>query len=197
METPAAGMEALSGHLAENLRAQRAVRGWSQARLASAASLPRSTVANLESGLANPTLSVLVSLSGALGLTLEELLSRPRLRVEHFPAGSLPTKARGGERAVEVHKLMPHPIPGMEIDRMVLAAGARMTGVPHRAGTYEYLYCVRGCITLFVEGTRLVLERGDLAAFSGDQKHGYHNRGDRVAEGFSVVTLRGPATFPH
>lgn len=183
-------------HLAENLRAHRKQRGWSQAKVAEAAGLPRSTIANLEQGEANPTLQVLARVSEALGLSLEELLARPRLRIEHFRADQLTTVERGRAGRVRVRKLLPHPIPGMEIDRMELAPGARLTGVPHRAGTYEYLYCVSGEITLFVAGERVELSSGELAAFAADQKHGYHNRGVEAAEGFSVVTLRPALSRP-
>jgi transcriptional regulator with XRE-family HTH domain len=92
--------------------------------------VPRATWANLESGVANPTLAVLYRVAQALQVPLEELIATPRAAVEHFPAGSLPEKERG--QGVRVRKLLPDPVPGMEIDRMELAPGGRMTGIPHR-----------------------------------------------------------------
>jgi mannose-6-phosphate isomerase-like protein (cupin superfamily) len=77
----------------------------------------------------------------------------------------------------------------MEIDRLELQPGARMTGVPHRPGTREYLACERGQITLWAAGEQFDLSPGDVAAFHGDQAHSYHNQGNVVAIGFSVVTL--------
>jgi quercetin dioxygenase-like cupin family protein len=78
----------------------------------------------------------------------------------------------------------------MEIDRIVLSAGARMPGVPHRPGTSEYLACEEGRLTLWTAGERIALEAGDVAAFAGDQPHSYHNDSDAPAVGFSVVALR-------
>ncbi len=96
------------------------------------------------------------------------------------------SRARG---LVSVAKLLPDPVPGMEIDRMELSPGARLQGVPHRPGTREYLCCEKGQITLWAAGERFDLKPGDVAAFQGDQKHSYGNEGRRTAVGFSVVAL--------
>ena len=165
-------LESLPVHLAENLRRVREQRDLTQGGLARLCEVPRSTIANIETGGGNPTLQVLARLSLALQLPLEELLSPP--------------KARGAAR---VAKLLPHAIPGMEIDRMELAAGGRMVGVPHRPGTHEYLYCEKGKLALVVAGERFELEAGDVAAFAGDQRHSYENPGRGPAVAFSVVTL--------
>lgn len=179
----------LTRNLSANLKELRGSRGLTQGGLAKLCGLPRSTVANLETGAANPTLAVMARLAGALQLTLEELLSAPRVGCQLFPQGTLPVRKRGREGAVVVHKLLPHPIPGMEIDRLELAPAARMVGVPHRPGTHEYLCCERGRLRLQVAGERFDLSPGDVAAFPGDQAHSYHNPGRQPAVGFSVVTL--------
>jgi len=182
--------EALASNLGANLKHVRQKRGLTQGEIAKLSGLPRSTIANLETGACNPTLSVLARLGSALQLSLEELLSAPRARCQLFPKGALPLVSRGrGGKKVLVAKLLPHAIPGMEIDRIELEPGARMTGVPHRPGTQEYLACERGRIVLWTTGQRFDLAQGDVAAFDGDQPHSYHNEGDTIAVGFSVVTL--------
>jgi len=179
----------VSTHLAANLRYLRERRGLTQARLATLCDVPRSTIAHLETGSANPTLSVLTAVADALQLTIEELLSPPRARIEHHPAHSLPVRERGRGGSARVHVLLPDPLPGTEIDRVVYAPGARMTGIPHRPGTREYLYCERGAITLRVLGDRVDLADGDVATFPGDQPHSYQNAFDGETVAFSVVTL--------
>lgn len=181
-------LETLADNLGANLRRARQQRGLTQQQLAKLSGVPRSTLANLEAGGANPTLAVLANLSGALGLSLEELLGAPRVRCQLYPRGALPIRKRS-RGAVEVHKLLPHAIPAMEIDRVELQPAARMVGVPHQPGTQEYLTCERGTLVLTVEGERFELHPGDVAAFPGDQAHGYHNPGGAVAVGFSVVVL--------
>lgn len=181
-------LTALAENLSANLRFVRNKRNLTQGQLAKLCGVPRSTVANLETGISNPTLSVLARLARALHLSLEELLSAPRARCQLFPAGTLPVKDRAKGKA-KVQKLLPHPIPGMEIDRMTVKPGSRIVGVPHRPGTQEYLYCEEGTITLMVSGERFDLRQGDVAAFFGDQAHSYQNHGRGTAIGFSVVTL--------
>ena len=174
-------------HLANNLKRVREVRGLTQAQLATLAAVPRSTLANLETGGGNPTLSVLMQLSAALQLSLQELLSPPRGLIEKVAARELATVKRG--KGVRIDKLLPHPVPGMEIDRLVLGALAKMRGAPHRPGTHEYLYCAHGALTIWVAGERVDLDTGDVASFPGDQRHSYQNRGRSQAIGFSVVVL--------
>jgi transcriptional regulator with XRE-family HTH domain len=180
---------ALSGNLAQNLRHVRGQRGLTQQQIAKLAGIPRSTVAQLETGGGNPTLAVLSRLALALRLSIEELLSTPRARCRLFKKGELPVESRGRAGSAAVQKLLPDPIPGMEIDRIELGPRGRMTGIPHRPGTREYLACERGRITLWTAGERFELAAGDVAAFEGDQRHSYANDGDVPAVGFSVVTL--------
>ncbi len=186
---PADLSRTLSSNLAANLRFQRERRRLTQSGMASLCGLPRSTIAQLESGSGNPTLAVLSSLAGALRITIEEILSSPHARCQLFPRGSLPVAERGRDGSAKVQKLLPDPIPGMEIDRVEIQPGGRMTGVPHRPGTREYLACERGRLTLRTAGESYRLEPGDVLAFDGDQPHSYHTEGSAAAVGYSIVTL--------
>ncbi len=182
-------LESLTANLADNIRYIRERRNLTQSQLSKLCGVPRSTVGNIETGESNPTLSVLSRLAASLQLSLEELLTAPRVRCQLFPKGTLPTLKRGRGGKCLVQKLFPHPIPGMEIDRLVLPGGERITGVPHRPGTHECLYCERGALSLWVSGEKFELGEGDVATFPGDQAHSYHNAGRRTAVGFCVVTL--------
>ncbi len=59
--------EQVAAHLSRNLISLRHVRGLTQEALAKTAEVPRSTIANLESGTGNPSLTVLLKVAGALG----------------------------------------------------------------------------------------------------------------------------------
>ena len=85
-EADAAGV-----HLARNLAQLRHSRALTQEALARAAGLPRSTIANLESGEGNPSLAVLVKVSAALGAPVDELLSAPRVRPSSARATGSPS----------------------------------------------------------------------------------------------------------
>src|SRR5579862_1106420 len=117
--------EDLGGRIARNVRQLREARGLTQQQLAKLAGVPRATWTNLESGEANPTVAVLHRAASALQVTLEELLSTPRAACELFPLGTLPVRTQG---QATVRKLLPHAIPGMEMDRIELPPGGRMPG---------------------------------------------------------------------
>lgn len=176
----------VAGRLAQNIAQLREGRGLTQQQMARLAGVPRATWAHLESGQANPTLAVLNRAAAALQVSIEELIRAPRPAVKHFAASAVPVKMRG---PVAVRKLLPDPIPGMEIDRIELPAGARMVGIPHVPGTTEYLTCERGEIVLVAAGESWRLAPGELVVFRGDQKHSYANPGERPAVGYSVVVL--------
>jgi XRE family transcriptional regulator, regulator of sulfur utilization len=176
----------LGERIAKNLKQLREARGLTQEQVSRVAGVPRATWTNLESGSANPTLSVLHRAAGALQVTIEELLSSPRAACEFFPLGSLPQRTQGNAR---VRKLLPHAIPGMEMDRIELPPGGRMAGVPHTPGTREYLTCEEGEIVLVAAGEQWHLHAGDVISFRGDQRHSYANPGKGAAIGYSVVVL--------
>jgi transcriptional regulator with XRE-family HTH domain len=183
------GVASLASHLADNLRAVRQKRGLTQQQLARLCEIPRSTVANIETGAGNPTLAVLAQLARPLQLSIEELLSPPRGQCRIFEKSSLPSIVRGRDAKATLTKLLPHATPGFEIDRFELMPKARFAGAPHRPGTQEYLFCERGRIELWVSGDRFEVSTGDVAAFPADQAHSYHNQGTRTAVGFSVVAI--------
>lgn len=176
----------LAARLAANVRALRAGRGLTQQQLAKLSGLPRATWANLESGAANPTLAVLHKVAVALQVSLEELIAAPRTGTKLHLRETLATRQRGD---ATVRKLLPERIAGAEIDRIELPPNGRMVGVPHTAGTREFLACERGSITLTASGEAFTLREGDVIAFRGDQRHAYLNPGATLAVGWSVVML--------
>ena len=179
---------AISSRLGRNVRTLRDARGFTQQQMSKLAGLPRATWAHVESGSGNPTLAVLHAVAGALQVPIEELIAAPRAEARHYERGSLPQRRQG---SATVRKLLPDPVPGMEIERIELPADGRMVGVPHMPGTREYLTCETGRLVVVVAGERYALGVGDVVVFRGDQRHSYLNAGEGVAVGYSVVLL-GP-----
>ena len=178
--------EKLAARLGQNLRHLREARGLTQEQMARLAGLPRATWGHLESGSANPTLTVLHRAAAALQVPLEELMAPARALGRFYPKSALALR-RQGDGAVR--KLLPDPIPGVLFDRMEIPAGGRIPGVPHMPGTREYLTCESGQIVLSVAGESFTLGAGEVVVFRGDQRHSYHNPGTRTAVGYSVVLL--------
>ena len=159
-------------NLAANIRRLRETRGQSQQSLADMSGIPRATWASLETGSANPTLAVLTKAANAFNVSIEELIGPPRNEFEFIPAGRVRERRRQG---ATVRPLVPEAITGLEISRTELEPGGRMTGIPHKAGTREYLSCEQGQVELVAGGKHHLLNEGDMLVFRGDQRHSYVN----------------------
>lgn len=173
-------------NLGNNVRQLREARGLTQQQMSKMAGVPRPTWANLESGGANPTLAVVVKVANALQTSVEELIGPPRTSARFYTASSLPVRKRGD---VMVRKLLPESIAGFVLERLELAPGAHMTGIPHTPGTREYLTCESGEVELTESGQTWRLAAGDVVVFRGDQRHSYRNPTRRPSVAYSVVAL--------
>lgn len=165
-------MPDIRSNLASNLRRLREARDLSQQRMANMSGIPRPTWASLESGAANPTITVLARAAQALQVTIEELISAPRTAARFLPADKVKTRRRSG---ATLRPLLPENLPGLDISRLELPPGGQMVGVPHTAGTREYLTCECGRIELVAAGEHWALGPGDMLVFRGDQRHSYRN----------------------
>src|SRR5262245_25419474 len=127
-------LKEIARNLALSMATLRRKRNLTQSALAGLAQVPRSTVTHLESGAGNPSLTNLARIAGALQVSIEELLARPRASCKLVKAGEM-TGVRRSQGAAMVYKLLPDAIPGMEMDRMEIEPGGRMGGIPHVGGT--------------------------------------------------------------
>ena len=188
---PAGAMTA--NHLARNLVSLRHTRGLTQDSLARQAAVPRSTIANLESGEGNPSLSVLVKVATALAVAIDELLASPRGMVRRWKADAIGLKTKG--RGLTIRPLVPEPVPDSMMEVMDFAPGAVMGGTPHLPGTREFFTCLDGRVLILVARDRYELETGDVLAFPGNLPHSYQNaHGVETARGVSVVILAKAGT---
>jgi transcriptional regulator with XRE-family HTH domain len=159
-------------NLANNILRLREARGLSQQRMSQLSGIPRPTWASLESGAANPTLGVLSKAAIALQVSIEELVGPPRTDAKLIRAAEVRQQKR---QQTKLRPLLAESVPGLEISRMEIEPGGGMQGVPHTAGTREYLTCERGQVELSASGEKWLLKTGDMLVFRADQRHYYHN----------------------
>jgi transcriptional regulator with XRE-family HTH domain len=176
-------------NLAKNLIELRKIRNLSQARLAEASGVPRSTLANLESGSANPSLSLLITLAQCLKINLDELLAKPRYETQVIKADHLKREVLNKQKIQSIHLLI-DPIPGLNVDRMDFPPQSTYRGTAHLKGTKEYFYLLLGKMTLIISGKKYSLSKGDLVIFDGDQNHSYCNLSERPASGLAIVCIK-------
>jgi transcriptional regulator with XRE-family HTH domain len=175
----------VANHLSRNLVALRQVRTLTQEGLAKSAGVPRSTIANLESGTGNPSLTVLIKVANALGVPVDELLAAPHARIRKWPSTEIARRTSGN--GVTMRSLIPERIADELLNIMDFEPGASMRGSPHLPGTREYFTCLVGEVVIFVAGDKFELAAGDVLAFPGNVAHSYKNVGTRAAQGISAV----------
>jgi transcriptional regulator with XRE-family HTH domain len=168
-----AGADRLAALVAQNVRRHRLRRRMSLSELAGAAGVGKSTLSQIESGRANPSMETLCSIATALGAPFGELVSphTPHVRVVRAGEGVrvdsegapfivrlLATTGRRG--AGEVYAIESQPGPARRAD-------------PHPAGVLEHLLVTAGRMEAGPLDAPVVLAAGDLASFPGDVPHAY------------------------
>lgn len=181
-------MEMYKKRLAENLLELRKSRAMSQIDLAEVSGIPRTTLSNFESGSGNPSLANLALLAQSLRVSIEELLSSPKADIQVYSSSDLETETRSSG-SVEITRLLPEKIRGLEFEKIHLEAQAHMKGSPHLKGTKEYFYCLKGKILLYIAGEKFEIKAGQLISFSGDQAHAYVNSNKTPSSGISLINL--------
>jgi transcriptional regulator with XRE-family HTH domain len=177
-------LEHTSANLAENIRRIRERRGLTQQELSDLSGVPRPTIANLESGAANPTLSVLLRVADSLSATVEDLVRATAPRSTVHRAKSLPEKRRSG---AAVRRLNPDAVRAAEFERIEIGPGAKLGVRAEAHGTKEIFACETGELLLSTGGDALPLGAGDVAVVEADQPRNYVNRGRRAAVAYRLV----------
>jgi transcriptional regulator with XRE-family HTH domain len=146
--------EELAGGIAERVRLERTIKGWSLADLSARAGVSKAMLSAIERGEASPTAALLVRIAAAFGLTLSALIARAELRggrlLRHDDQPSWTDPETGYLR----HHLSPASDMPLELIRVELPAGA---SVRLPAAAYAF---IRQQIWL-IEG-RLDFSEGDV-----------------------------------
>ncbi len=173
-----------SSNLAANVKRLRERRGLTQQELAELSSVPRPTIANLESGTANPTLLVLLKVADSLGATIEELVAASGAAIAVHRACSLPERKRGG---AAIRRLIPDGFRPAEFERLEIAPGGKLSVRVEPVGAREVLACEMGEIDVVTTGETVRLAPGDVMAIGADQPRDYSNRSKRAAVAYRLV----------
>ena len=184
-------LDEMAKNLAKNITTLRKKRGLTQQGLAQHSGATRASIALLESGQSNPTLEVLLKISTALQVSIDELTASAFAECTHIQSKDIPLD-RKSKRGVTLRKLLPEKIHATEMDELILEAGARMKGSPHLEGTREYFNCLDGEVIIGVLGQSFHIKKGDVLVFPGDKPHSYNNRSAKKARGISVVLFHRP-----
>jgi len=173
METSA---ERLAQTIGTRVKNERKKHEWTLDQLAEHAGVSRRMLINVEQGTANPSVSILLKLSDALGLGLPALVEPPEARhsnVTRAGEGAVLWNGENGGRGILVAGTQAPEV--VELWDWNLAPGERHESEAHVAGTRELLHLLKGSITVDVDGEAHELKAGDAMSFDGDTAHSYSN----------------------
>ena len=169
-----AGVDSFVRAVAANVRTLRMQAGLTLADLASAAGLGKSTLAQLESGKANPSVETLWAIAAALQVPFARIVEevRPALRVVR--AADVPAM-HSAETPGWAGRLLTasHARASFDLYSLDLEAGGIRHADPHHAGVIEHLVVVTGRMRAGPQDGPVLLSSGDLLTFAADVPHMY------------------------
>lgn len=168
--------------LALNLKDLREARGLTQQELSDRSGVPRPTLAHLESGQGNPTLSVLIKVAASLGIGIEALVSASRPKVRVVSRAELPSEERAG---VELRTLGSELQVGFE--RWEIERGARLERGAGRHGERRVVVCEAGELSITVGASQHRLKAGDMAVIDATARPAFESRGRGISIVYSVA----------
>jgi transcriptional regulator with XRE-family HTH domain len=160
--------------VAANVRALRMQAGMTLAELATAAGLGKSTLAQLESGKANPSVETLWAIAAALQVPFARIIeeTRPSLRVVRAadvpPMHSAETPGWTGRLLTASHGRGTFDLYALDLEE-----GAIRHADAHHPGVLEHLVVVVGRLRAGPQTEPVLLEEGDMLTFGADVPHVY------------------------
>jgi transcriptional regulator with XRE-family HTH domain len=177
------GVAAALEHVGVRLQQVRKQRRMTLTAVAESTGISKSTLSRLENGQRRPTLELLLALSQAYRVPLDDLVGAPdvgdpRIRLK-------PGRVKG--RTVIPLTRQPD---GMQAWKIVIPA-SEVTPEPRAHDGYEWLYVLSGRMRLVLGDQDWVLGAGEVAEFDTQVPHWFGSTGQEPAEILSIFGRPG------
>ena len=186
MQSVASMSDGVLAGVGPRLRSLRRQRGITLAELTERTGVSQSTLSRLESGLRRPTLELLLPLSEAYGVPLDDLVGAPHTG---DPRIHLKPIRRHGLTLVPLTRRAG----GIQAHKMVLPRRRRRPRPPtlqtHEG--HEWLYVLDGRLRLLLGSNEFLLAPGEAAEFDTTQPHALESAGDEPAELLILFGVQG------
>ncbi len=171
-------MDYLSHNVSVNFKRFRHSKGMSLDQVAEQTGVSKSMLAQIEKGIANPSLGVLDKITSGLRISIHQLIETPR---EEFclvtPENMVPTKELAGQ--YKVWTCFPYEDSKfVEIYRIDIEPGGVYVSGSHGESTREYLAVTDGVLTIETHGHMQNIHKEEVFRFETDDTHIYRNDGD-------------------
>jgi transcriptional regulator with XRE-family HTH domain len=182
-DTSAADIAAVLDQVGARLKRLRTQRRMTLTGVAKATGISKSTMSRLETGQRRPTLELLLALSHAYRVPLDDLVAAPE---EGDPRIQLKP---GHVKGRTVIPLTRQP-DGMQAWKIVIPT-SKVTPEPRAHDGYEWIYVLSGHMRFVLGDQDWVLGPGEVASFDTKVPHWFGSTGDETAEILSIFGRPG------
>jgi len=183
VDATSVALDAALEQVGSRLRQLRTRRGITLTALAETTGISKSTLSRLESGQRRPTLELLLALSMAYRVPLDDLVGAPEV-------GDPRIRLRPGRvKGRTVIPLTRQP-DGMQAWKIVIPTG-QVTSEPRSHDGHEWIYVLSGHVRLVLGEKDWVLTPGEVAEFHTDVPHWFGSTGLEPAEILSIFSRPG------
>ncbi|QBG34503.1 helix-turn-helix domain-containing protein [Litorilituus sediminis] len=179
----------MSNPISDGIKSLRNQHKLTQTKLAELAGIPRATLANMESAQSNPSISLVVKVAQALGVSVDDLISKhPAAHVTEVERADMPVLHLDDGKFSST-KASPISTQNLQINDISMMPSCYCKGVPHPEGSHELFLCLDGIATVEVQGVKYQVEAGNLIYFHGHLPHCYGNEGVKPVHAVAVVYM--------
>ena len=182
-DTSAADIAAALDQVGARIKRLRTQRRMTLTGVAKATGISKSTMSRLETGQRRPTLELLLALSHAYRVPLDDLVAAPE---EGDPRIRLKP---GHVKGRTVIPLTRQP-DGMQAWKIVIPT-SKVTPEPRAHDGYEWIYVLSGHMRFVLGDQDWVLRPGEVASFDTKVPHWFGSTGDEPAEILSIFGRPG------
>jgi transcriptional regulator with XRE-family HTH domain len=182
-DTSAAAIAAALDQVGPRLTRLRTQRRMTLTGVAATTGISKSTLSRLETGGRRPTLELLLALSHAYRVPLDDLVAAPE---EGDPRLQLKPRRVKGRTVIPLTR-QPD---AMQAWKIIIPTG-KATPEPRAHDGHEWIYVLSGHMRFVLGDQDLVLGPGEVAAFDTTVPHWFGSTGDQPAEILSIFGRPG------
>jgi transcriptional regulator with XRE-family HTH domain len=153
------------------LKLARTTKGWSLDAASKHTGVSKAMLGQIERGESSPTVSRLWNIATGFHLPLSYFF----VSIENT-ADNLSKNKLNSESGISITTLFPFdPVTKSEVFSLSLAPQHHQISAPHNDGVVEHIIVIEGELEYLLNDHWHHLNKGDVAKFNANQKHGYRN----------------------
>ena len=159
------------------------------AEVALRSGLSKGFISRVERDDTSPSVVSLISICGAIGITMEMLFKEPKVSV--IRASARPQAVLPGEAVADTLLTAPHETRMTVIETIAAPSGTGGLLPYSLASDCEVCYVLEGSIDMIIDDTHYMLGQGDAITFNATTPHTWKNTSDEVSA--RLVWMIAPA----